>query len=162
MLIAFALMALLMILMARKEYPDIMFVNKKALMGFVFIMFSVTIFRIIFFNLGVKTDLNINLFYLPNLFLVFWEDMFFTFPALLLYRLTNKPLLVFPLMVLSSVVFAVGHIYQSVDWAITLLAYVPITFFIARKYGLLTVMICHVIYDIVTYLTLYFISKGYF
>lgn len=149
-----------MIFVARKTYPELMRFDLDAFIYFLFVMFMIASFRVYSVNVLGSPRLSVDMFNLPSLFLVFWEDMFFVFPSLLLYSLTKNRYIVAPVMVLSSLAFSIGHLYISTSWALVLLAYVPLMFFFARKKGMLTVMAAHVTYDVLTYLTFYFISLG--
>jgi hypothetical protein len=61
-------------------------------------------------------------------------------------------------MLISSLSFAAGHVYQSWTWAAIQLGYVPLMFSIARKHGLGTIMAGHVTYDLISYLFLLIVS----
>lgn len=150
-----------MIFLSRKVFPDLVKFEPKAYGSFLVPMALITFIRVFSFLLTKNEPIeSLDLFYFPSLFLVFWEDMFFVFPSLLLYFLTKNKLLVAPVMLISSLIFSLGHVYQSVEWALLLLAYVPVMFYFARKHGLGTVMVAHVTYDVVTYLTFYILSLG--
>ncbi len=160
-MLLFILLAVVMIFLCRKVAPDLIRFEKSAYLSFLVTMVLVTAARLFsFVVLGNSPKISPDLFYLPSLFLVFWEDMFFVFPSILIYHFTKNRYLVAPVMLLSSLCFSVGHIYQSVEWAILLLAYVPFMFYLGRKHGLGTVMVAHVTYDVLTYLTIYFVSLG--
>ena len=87
--------------------------------------------------------------------LVFWEDAFFAMPMVYVIRKYSKWIWI-PFVIAMSAMFGMGHGYQGM-WAIAVTAVYP--YFISYKYGTKngfgTVMCCHIIYDVVTYFTLY-------
>jgi hypothetical protein len=132
-------------------FPDIVRFDLKAYRNFllVFLIFNaVRIFTTFVFGRIPSSAIDLSQF--PLLFFVFWEDMLFVFPSILLHTLTRNKYLVALLILVSSVLFSLGHVSQGVDWALISLAYVPIMFFVGRKWGLGTVMAGHVTYDVVT------------
>src|SRR4051812_40640784 len=46
--------------------------------------------------------------------------------------------------------FGLGHMYQGIPSALLLSLYVPISYRLGKKYGFGTVMICHVLFDLIT------------
>lgn len=90
--------------------------------------------------------------------LVPWEDAFYVAPLLYLEEIKNKgkfgKALWVAMVVSASAHFGLGHLYQG--WfAVGLTALYP--YFISLKYskrvGMGTVMVCHILYDMITYLT---------
>jgi hypothetical protein len=149
-----------MILLARKVFPELVCFKPKAFAYFLIFMALLTGLRFFHFWVTGVNPMSLELFNFLRLFLVFWEDMFFVFPSLLLYHLTRNKHLTAPIMIISSIIFSMGHVYQGVDWALILLGYVPMAMYFARRHGLGTVMVCHVTYDVLTYLCYYLISLG--
>lgn len=85
--------------------------------------------------------------------LVWWEDGYFVLPIYIVLRYF-KPLPAFFVVAAISLQFGFGHMYQG--WiAVALTSLYP--YFIAHnygiKYGFGTVMVCHVLYDYITYYT---------
>jgi hypothetical protein len=80
--------------------------------------------------------------------LVFWEDMCFG-GSIFLIRKFIRPLWAWlPMVIAFSVVFGLGHIYQG--WIIGGVACLYpyfISYRYGKKYGLITVMACHILYD---------------
>jgi membrane protease YdiL (CAAX protease family) len=140
-------------MLARKAFPELVRLDFKAFRSFLLLMFYVAVLRTVYVLVTGKNPINLDLFDFPLLFFVFWEDMFFVFPSLFLYHLTKNKYLVAPVMLVSSIIFAIGHLYQGVMAPLILLGYVPAMFYFGRKYGFGTVMACHVAYDVLTYLT---------
>lgn len=90
--------------------------------------------------------------------LVPWEDAFYVAPLLYLEEIKNRgklgKALWVAIVVSTSIHFGLGHAYQG--WfAVGLTALYP--YFISLKYskrvGMGTVMVCHVLYDMITVLT---------
>ena len=99
--------------------------------------------------------LPIELIYLPvwHFFLVWWEDAIFALPIYWLLKKCKKWIAI-PLIIALSLYFGYGHLYQG--WfAVGLLSIYP--YFISYRYGKRvgfgTVMVCHVLYDFITFYT---------
>lgn len=84
-----------------------------------------------------------------TLLLVGWEDLFFSvlliyYPQKYLHRYIATPL-----AIISSLLFASGHLYQGTLWAaITVIYPYFISYRVGRKYGYGTAMALHATYDI--------------
>lgn len=85
---------------------------------------------------------------------VFWEDLVHVLPALIMTKLKIPNFFVYAFLFLSSVAFATGHLYLSPIWALITTIYPAISFHYGKKHGLGTVIICHILYDIVTVFTM--------
>jgi len=87
-------------------------------------------------------------------FTVFWEDAVFGLPLAMLRRKIGKKRWPLPFywlyMGIAMVLFGSGHMYQGVVRASLLSLYVPFTVKMGTKYGFGTVMIGHIMYDLVT------------
>lgn len=156
MIMFFAFISIFAILLARSVNPSLVAVDFKALRSFARILGAVFLIRMIvlsFTKIGPPSDL-MDHFSFDQFLMVYWEDMFFVFPSLLFGALFPKSKLIIPIMLISSLSFAGGHIYQSYTWAAMTIAYVPVMFNIAKKHGLGTVMIGHIAYDMSTYVTM--------
>lgn len=81
-------------------------------------------------------------------FMVWWEDVFFVLPYLWVYRVWGKKAWpIIPLFILSTLLFGLGHLYQgSIGWVAVV--YPALSFLGGKKYGLGTMMIIHVAYDV--------------
>lgn len=89
---------------------------------------------------------------------VFWEDACYVLPLALLAKMYgSKKLfkyLLYPLLVAAvSLSFGSGHIYEGTSAAITLSFYVPFMLKFGKKYGFGTVIMAHVLYDLITHFT---------
>lgn len=91
---------------------------------------------------------------LLSLLQVFWEDVFFTLPALMLDRLGRSGFEIGLCLAISAVAFASCHLAYGALWAGITLLYVPfLSYKYGRLYGLGTIMICHILYDVMTLLS---------
>lgn len=125
-----------------------------------FLIFLAFITGIRFYILSLYSadpdDLQIPDIPLWSLFGVWWEDMVFILPSILIMRNSkskSKFLIVVPLMLASSFLFATGHLYQGTTWATITFFYIPVIGFLGKKNGVGTTAACHVTYDVITFLT---------
>lgn len=91
---------------------------------------------------------------MSNFLIVFLEDAFFVMiPYYICKKINYKPLKVL-IWTLFSLLFASGHVYQGLFVAL-ITGFYP--YFISRKYAekttFATVMVCHFLYDCMTFLT---------
>jgi hypothetical protein len=85
-----------------------------------------------------------------SLLLVWWEDVLFSLLSIF-YAEKFLPKWVFvPVAVSVSIVFGLGHLYQG-PLAVLVLSFYPyfMSYKYGKKYGYGTVMICHVLYDVI-------------
>lgn len=95
----------------------------------------------------------ISMVSLPDLFFVFLEDALHTLPILLLDRIgagwaKKLKYIFFPISIL---VFAFGHAYQGIQGLLITSMYIPLTYRLAKDYGLGTVMSLHIVWDVIMY-----------
>lgn len=116
---------------------------------------AITLLRVFALYITDFKDENSFLFQIPlfSLFMVWWEDVIFVMPALLMTRAKNSKWAIYAVIIMSSIIFAMGHLYQSEIWAFITLFYVPLMLHYSKKHGLSTVAACHITYDVGTYLT---------
>lgn len=90
--------------------------------------------------------------------LVFWEDAFFAIPLVFAFKYLNKYIAIVIAVVLS-LWFGYGHVYQGY-WVALVISLYPyfISKYFGEKYGMGTVMICHILYDFITFYTIIFLS----
>lgn len=91
---------------------------------------------------------------------VFWEDAVHVLPAMIMARIGLPSIFSFVFLFFSSIAFATGHIYISPEWALITAIYPTISYHYGKKHGLGTVMICHILYDIITVLTVALMLGG--
>lgn len=93
----------------------------------------------------------------PALFGVFWEDACNALALVLMRKMFwNKPCfqkLRLPILGLMALSFGLGHSYEGIGAIFAMTCYVPITMNLSKRYGFGTIMLCHVIYDLLTYLS---------
>lgn len=146
---------------------DMLRIEKKPLFKFFKILGVLTVFRATTFFLLPEQEWlsNNNIYSLLSVLFVFWEDMVHTVPLLLLKKIINSDSKIFKwfyrfLILIVTLSFGSGHLYQGWPAAIVLSLYIPITLKIGEKRGFGTVMVGHVIYDFITVLT--FIIFGWY
>lgn len=86
--------------------------------------------------------------------LVFWEDVFFGIPIYFIMKSAlNKYIKAILIFVLSAT-FGMGHLYQG-EFAVMLTTLYPflVSYRYGKRVGFGTVMICHMLYDWITYTT---------
>lgn len=88
---------------------------------------------------------------------VFWEDACHSMPLVLAGLMfgANKwfKRLSLPLLAIVMLSFGSGHIYQGAMSASLIAFYIPLAMKMGKKYGFGTVMICHILYDLSTFLS---------
>jgi hypothetical protein len=151
--------AAIFIALASLEFRGVCRIKKKSVVRFIKVMLVVTVVRVVLAHLtGQGHDPNpnspMNTIKMVSLLGVFWEDTFFTLPILIARKMGASKLLLFIMLAISSATFASGHLAYSPLWAAITLFYIP---FVSYKYGKLnglgTVMVCHILYDIITIAT---------
>jgi hypothetical protein len=87
---------------------------------------------------------------------VFWEDACHGLPLLILKKLLPKTrvwsLIYILVMGLTMIEFGSGHLYQGPMAALFLSFYIPYSVNKGERYGFGTIMLCHMMYDLVTIL----------
>lgn len=84
---------------------------------------------------------------------VFWEDSLFVLPLVMLRDFGKMPKIPYNILfVISALVFTSGHLYQGI-WGLTAFAYPFVSAHYGRKYGFGTMILCHMMYDFITYYT---------
>jgi hypothetical protein len=126
---------------------------------FLAFMAIVTAFRLAlhsFHNTPPSTEIINIPFYLFAL--VPWEDAFYVAPLLYIDEMRQegrvKEWVWKLLVVISSVTFGLGHAYQGL-FGVLLTSIYPyfVSFKYSKRVGMGTVMVCHVLYDMITYAT---------
>jgi hypothetical protein len=89
---------------------------------------------------------------------VFWEDAVHALPLVLLGKMfANKTwykIAKWPLLAAVMCSFGAGHLYQGVLAACMLSFYIPFSMKMGEKHGFGTVMLCHMMYDLITLLSI--------
>jgi uncharacterized integral membrane protein len=147
------------------SYKDLLKIDKSAIVKWSKLISMITIYRIIiliFFNNNESVQ-NITSgaaqIPWPAALTVFWEDAVHGMLLAIFARVVGdtgpyKKALVYFVIFLVSLSFGIGHIYQGAWAAIFLSLYVPFTFKKGQQIGFGTIMICHIVYDLATMLTI--------
>jgi len=156
-----AAFSVLFLALVSKVHKGLCRIDREAMKSFLKIMAMMTLIRVIGYFVGggipkAPVDHDVIRAILPiSTLLVFWEDTFFTLPILIFEQYGISKCLRNILIIASSLVFASGHLAYGPTWAFCTLFYVPfISYRLGKKHGLGTVMLGHVLYDLITVLTL--------
>lgn len=130
-------------------------INWDGISKFVAFMSLVTMVRLcIMTSSPVRQSFPFEMF--DFIFVVF-EDMFFVMIPYYIAKKINNDFFKFIVWVIFSSLFAYGHIYQGYFIAL-ITGFYP--YFISRKYAMktsfVTVMMCHFMYDCITFVTVKF------
>ena len=130
-------------------------INWDGISKFVAFMSLVTMVRLcIMTSSPVRQGFPFEMF--DFIFVVF-EDMFFVMIPYYIAKKINNDFFKFIVWVIFSSLFAYGHIYQGYFVAL-ITGFYP--YFISRKYAMktsfVTVMMCHFMYDCITFVTVKF------
>lgn len=150
------LIAIVILLLSRMAYPDIIRFKLSSFLKFASILTFLSLYRIygLVLNPSYTAPDFFNNTNLMRLATVFWEDVFFVLPSLILFKEGVKDWIVKSHILLVSIIFASLHLYQGTTWAFITLFYVPLNFYFGKRVGILTTAACHVLYDVSTYLTI--------
>lgn len=90
-------------------------------------------------------------------FTVFWEDACHGLPLVLLRKMIGNTkkwakAVNMSALILVMLSFGLGHLYQGLMVPILLAFYIPYSIKIGKEYGFGTVIVCHTLYDMVTFL----------
>lgn len=137
-------------------------VQLKTIQTFLTLMALMTFFRLAIFSfassLGIDIlGLNQGIGNIPfwRFATVFWEDAFFAIP---IYYMVDKlkwsKYIYMPIVAVGSIVFGLGHMYQfEMAFFATLIIPYFVFYKAGKKYGFGTSMICHILFDMITFLT---------
>ena len=127
-------------------------IDTKAIKSFLVFMLWLTLIRTFMFIFISNPMENILPLINPWLMLgVFWEDAVYVLPLIMLRDKTNlNKVAYYTLFVISALVFASGHLYQGI-MGLASIFYLYLSAKYGRQYGFGTVMICHTLYDLITY-----------
>ena len=107
---------------------------------------GLTFLDVSYINEGLPIIGNMSLW---KILFVFWEDLFFVAPIIYLQKHSNYKITAMVLLFLSAIIFGSAHLYQGTFAFFASIAYlVGLSFMGGKKYGLGTVMIFHVLFDI--------------
>lgn len=159
-----ALGLLMVYLTLASQYRNILRVEPKAIWKFLKFLGIITVLRFFMFKFLTPADTiesvrNVaNLIPLGAVLGVFWEDAVHTMPLVLSGLMFAKSKwhkwLYKPAVAMVMMSFASGHIYQGVIPAAAISIYILVSINMGKKYGFGTVMICHMLYDMITLLSM--------
>ena len=105
----------------------------------------------------IRQNMPFEAYEMFNFVFVVFEDMFFVMIPYYIAKKINNDFFKFIVWVIFSSLFAYGHIYQGYFVAL-ITGFYP--YFISRKYAMktsfVTVMMCHFMYDCITFVTVKF------
>ena len=147
------------------KYRSLLRVTTKPILAWIKILTAVTIFRIIVFSFFGENAIIQNMVSgaamipWPATLFVFWEDAVFGLPlAIASITLAQESKLkrniVRLAIILVSIFFGSLHAYQGLAAIFLLSFYVPFILEKGREIGFGTIMICHIIYDLITIITI--------
>lgn len=132
---------------------DLLRIDKKALLRWGKYLFFMTAVRIIFIIL-FRIHMQDSIIPLATTGFVWWENLVFTIPLVILKRalpITKlSKILYFTCMLLSMFIFGSYHVYQGLFAATALSFYIPWDVKLGTKYGFGSTMILHCSYDFLT------------
>ena len=154
------------ILVLRSSYSNLLRVEKKPILSWLVTLTVVTALRIAAFwiflksgesTAGLKEKLSeVGTIPWPAILGVFWEDFCHSMPLVILESMFSSKWFM-PLRILALVTvmiaFGMGHVYEGVGSAVLIAFYIPLSMKMGKKYGFGTVVICHMLYDLCTILT---------
>lgn len=154
--------------------PELIRVDKEAVIKWVKMMGVVLVLRVIVLRLLLMAGHH---FHIPlvhkqenqmhmllgipwqAMLFVFWEDAVHVLPLIILQQMGEKSRwikivyrILLPLVMLD---FGLGHAYQGLAAVFIMAMYIPITMKLGKRFGVGTNMICHTIYDLSTRLAIY-------
>lgn len=152
------------------EHRDLLRVSFKGLGKFLIAMGFLTVYRFVVFKFLAPPEMLENLrhavHFLPwqGTLGVFWEDAVHVIPLVLLARTCADKLwykiVKWPLLIMVMIAFGAGHLYQGPVAAAALSFYIILSMKQGQKNGFGTVMIAHVLYDLITLLSIAWMVGG--
>jgi len=138
-------------------------IDLKVIQTFLTLMALMTFFRLALFSFGQSLGLDmismnegINQIPFWRFATVFWEDAFFAIPIYyMIDRWKWNKNIYMPIIAVGSIVFGLGHMYQfEMAYFATLIIPYAVFYKAGRKYGFGTSMICHIVFDMITFITM--------
>lgn len=146
------------------QYREILQIKIKPILTFLKILAAIAAYRFLTLTFLTSpsvieaTRISAHIIPLPLVFGVFWEDACHSMPLVLMGSIYGSsrwyPWLSKIMLVVVMAAFGIGHLYQGVFAAIVLSFGVPFSMAMGKKYGFATVMICHILYDLSTLLSI--------
>ena len=158
------LFGMFMMLMTYKAgHGDLLKVDKKRLKKWIIFLGFLSVYRYLMLKYtGFNEAMGALTIPWQAAFTVSWEDACHGLPLALLYRFvcTKKyaKFIMWPAIAVVMTAFGLGHTYQGIWAAAFLSLYVPFTYDFGKKHGFGTVMIGHILYDLVTLLLIHWMA----
>lgn len=147
----------------KSKFKELVRVEKQPMIEFGKFLCQITLFRVLTFGILTQFPMFKNQYHtiasIPweaTLF-TFWEDMVHGLPLIMLKKMLGDKWyhklfykLAFALTIFS---FGIGHLYQGVFAAAMISFYIPFSIEKGEKYGIGTVCLCHMAFDLATVLT---------
>ena len=145
------------------DHRGLLKISKEGLLKFARFLAVATVVRVFYLSI-IAPDAFIAMIrhstqIMPwqTMFGTYWEDACQALPLVILGSMIEgkrwlKPLY-FMLIAGMSITFGISHSYEGLQAMIVMSLYIPFTMRLGKKYGFGTVMICHVVYDLLTYFT---------
>lgn len=154
---------MMLLLVINSTYKNLIKVDFKAIFKFLRWMLFLTAIRVIVFKLAMPAKMIEELRQMAGFIPwqttlgVFWEDACYGLPLVLMEKMYNKSswykFVRIPLLAMFMMSFGSGHIYQGLT-GLLLAFYIPFSISMGKKYGFGTVMLCHIMYDMITLLSM--------
>jgi len=155
---------LMIVLTFRSEYRNILRVEWRPLLKFIRLLCVIACMRFVMLKFlapeaMVESARNMaHLIPWQALLGTFWEDACHSMPLVLaglMWGASRWYKVLAPVaLVLVAASFGSGHIYQGVVPAFAISFYIPVAMRLGKQYGFGTVMICHILYDLSTLLSI--------
>ena len=148
----------------KSQHKDLLRVEVKPLLKFMRILAIIAVCRFFMFKFFLpaasleSAKAMAHMIPLPALLGTFWEDAAHSMPLVIAglmfgtkkwYGVLSKIALV-----VVSLSFGSGHIYQGLLPAIAICFYIPVAMKLGKQYGFGTVMISHILYDLSTIISI--------
>lgn len=139
---------------------DLLKFDGKAFRKWAAFIFFLTIYRILIFHfckdydlIKSQTSAIADVPWQASL-MVFWEDMSFVVPLVLMSRMMEghrfSKFINYAALAFMMASFMSGHIYQGLPAAAAISLYIPVSLSRGQKIGFTTVILCHMLYDFST------------
>lgn len=153
----------MMYLIWNSDHKDLLRITKEGLIKFAKFFAVVTAARVFYLSVIAPDALleqirsSSDMVPWQTMFGVYWEDMCHAVPLVILGRMmADKKWFkhIYTAIILAmSITFGSLHSYEGLQAMIVLAFYIPFTMRLGQKYGFGTVMLCHTVYDLVTFFT---------
>ena len=147
----------------KSDYKDLLRFQWKSFSKFFLFMAFVSVYRYAMLRLAIHSGMNLHLDAIKSLpigavFFVPWENLAHSIPLVLFRRMIGTSKWVWPIHALAMAVimisFGLGHTYQGIFSACFISLAVPLDVHWGQKVGFGTTMAAHVLYDLLTIMTI--------